>query len=321
MSFRLPSLLDTALDRTVVPGYSRLGFLARRSGWPKDDPAPDALRGMTVLVTGANSGVGKAASEAAARLGATVLMTVRNQERGEQARQEVVAAVPDGDVRLELCDVSDLAGVAKFAAQLSGRIDRLDVLIHNAGAMPGERTETDEGHEVALATHVLGPLLLSEKLRPILSASPDPRVIWVSSGGMYAQALAVEDPEFRHGRYRGATAYARSKRMQVELLPILAQRWTADHITVHGMHPGWADTPGVTTSLPTFRRLTGPLLRTPAEGADTLVWLAATRPTPRSGQFWQDRRPRATHYLSRTRASAADQERFWRFCRDAVGID
>ncbi|MEO9220674.1 MAG: SDR family NAD(P)-dependent oxidoreductase, partial [Mycobacteriaceae bacterium] len=130
MSFSLPPLLDTALDRAVIPGYSRLGYWARSSGWPKDDPTPDALKGTTVLVTGANSGVGKATSEAVARLGATVLMTVRNRERGEQARQEILAAVPDADVRLELCDVSDLAGVETFAAELSGRIHRLDVLIH-----------------------------------------------------------------------------------------------------------------------------------------------------------------------------------------------
>lgn len=320
MSIRLPPLLDTVLDRTVLPGYSRLGLLARRGGWADDDPAPEALRAKTVLVTGANSGLGKAASEAAARLGATVLMTVRNRVRGERARAEILAAAPGADVRVEVCDVSSLAAVGDFAAELVRRLPRLDVLIHNAGALPEERTQTAEGHEVTVATHVLGPLLLSERLRPILAASPDPRVIWVSSGGVYAQRLPVEDPEYRQGRYRGATAYARSKRMQVALLPILARRWSGDGITVHGMHPGWADTPGVATSLPTFRRWTAPLLRTAEEGADTIVWLAATQPTPPSGRFWQDRRPRPEHYLARTRESAADRDRFWRFCRDATGI-
>lgn len=321
MAFRLPAPLDTALDRTIMPGYSRLGLWARRPGWPEDDPKPDALRGKTVLVTGANSGIGKAACEAVARLGATVLMTVRDRERGEQARQEVAAAVPGAELQVEVCDVSSLAAVRDFAADLVRRLPRLDVLAHNAGALPESRTETAEGHEVTLATHVLGPLLLTERLRPILAASPDPRVIWMSSGGMYAQPLRADDPEYRSGKYGGAAAYARSKRMQVALLPILAQRWADDGIAVHAMHPGWADTPGVATSLPGFRKLTAPLLRTPAEGADTMVWLAATQPPPPTGKFWHDRRPRPTHYLRRTQESAADRQRFWDFCRDAVGLD
>ena len=86
------------------------------------------------------------------------------------------------------------------------------------------------------------------------------------------------------------------------------------------MHPGWADTPGVATSLPGFRLVTGPLLRTPEEGADTAVWLAATRPAPPSGGFWHDRRPRPEHYLPLTRYGDDDRERLWQFCADAVGI-
>jgi len=316
------ALLDTALDSSVVPGYSRLGYLIRRGSWAQGDPAPGALHGKTALVTGANSGIGKATSTGMARLGATVLMTVRNRERGEQARREVLAEVPDADLRVEMCDVSNLgAAVRSFAADLTGRGQQLDVLVHNAGALPESRTESEEGHEVTLATHVLGPLLLTEQLTPALAASTDARVIFVSSGGMYTQALPVTDPEYRDGQYRGATAYARSKRMQVALLPVLADRWAATNITVHAMHPGWADTPGVASSLPGFHRLTGPLLRTPAEGADTIVWLAATAPAPPSGQFWHDRRTRPTHYLPHTRESAHDCTQFWQFCAEATHID
>jgi len=176
------ALLDTALDSSVVPGYSRLGYLIRRGSWAQGDPRPGALHGKTALVTGANSGIGKATSTGMARLGATVLMTVRNRERGEQARREVLAEVPDADLRVEMCDVSNLAAVRTFAADLNGRGQQLDVLVHNAGALPESRTETDEGHEVTLATHVLGPVLLTEQLTPALAASTDARVIFVSSG-------------------------------------------------------------------------------------------------------------------------------------------
>jgi NAD(P)-dependent dehydrogenase (short-subunit alcohol dehydrogenase family) len=163
-------------------------------------------------------------------------------------------------------------------------------------------------------------VLLTELLLPVLAESPDPRVIFMSSGGMYTQALPAADPEYRNGRYRGAIAYARTKRMQVALTPILAERWAAQQVSVYCMHPGWADTPGVSDALPLFRMVTGPLLRSPEEGADTAVWLAATTPAPPTGRFFHDRRPRPEHYLPFTRESDRDRQSLWRYCMDAIGI-
>ena len=163
--------------------------------------------------------------------------------------------------------------------------------------------------------------MLTERLLPVLAHSADPRVTFMSSGGMYTQALPAADPEYRKGRYRGAIDYARTKRMQVALTPILAERWTAQHISVYCMHPGWADTPGVAASLPVFRMLTGPLLRSPEEGADTAVWLAAATPAPPTGRFYHDRRPRPEHYLPFTRESDRDRRLLWQYCAQASGID
>ncbi|MGW4523885.1 SDR family NAD(P)-dependent oxidoreductase [Amycolatopsis sp. NPDC004378] len=308
-------LLDTLLDRTVVLGYSRVGYALRRRTWAVDDPAPDALGGRVALVTGASSGLGEATAAGLARLGAEVVLVVRDLERGERALGRVRAAVPEAKVRTSRCDVADFASVREFAARES----RVDVLVHNAGVLPPERAESVDGHEVTFATHVLGPLLLTELLRPALRASADARVIWVSSGGMYTQPLAAEDPEYRSGRYRGATAYARTKRMQVEFTPLLAERWRPDGIAVHSTHPGWADTPGLADSLPAFRRVLEPALRTADEGADTAVWLAGTRPAPPSGRFWHDRRERPRHLLPHTRPRPGETERLLRHCLDAVG--
>jgi dehydrogenase/reductase SDR family member 12 len=122
----LQSLLDMALDRTVAPGYTSVGYRLRQAGWA-DDPAPDVLRGHTALVTGANRGIGKAIAAGLARLGATVLLTVRDRDSGEQARDDIIEAESDADVRVEVCDVSDLATVRAFAADLAGRVPRLDV--------------------------------------------------------------------------------------------------------------------------------------------------------------------------------------------------
>jgi dehydrogenase/reductase SDR family protein 12 len=316
----LRSLLDTALDRSIVGGYSRIGYQLRRLGWP-DDPQPNALKGKTALVTGANRGIGKAIATGLAQLGATVLLTVRDKASGEEARKEIVDANPEADVQVEVCDVSDLSAVRAFAADLSARVWELDVLIHNAGVLPAERTETADRHEVTLATHVLGPVLLTERLLPVLRGAEDPRVILMSSGGMYTQSLAADDPEYFDEPYSGVTAYARTKRMQVALTPILARHWADDNIRVYAMHPGWADTPGVATSLPAFRSLTGPLLRTPEQAANTAIWLAATQPAPPTGGFWHDRRPRPEHYLPWTRHGERERERLWRYCAYSVGID
>ena len=160
---------------------------------------------------------------------------------------------------------------------------------------------------------------MTERLRPVL-AGHDARVVLVSSGGMYAQRLPVHDPDYRRGDYKGTVAYARSKRMQVALAPLMQERWRGDGIGVQVMHPGWADTPGVASSLPLFRKVTGPLLRDVEAGADTVVWLAATQPQPPGGRFWHDRAERGTHYRSSTRESPADRDRMWTWVLDAAGV-
>jgi NAD(P)-dependent dehydrogenase (short-subunit alcohol dehydrogenase family) len=315
----LTRALDTALDRTVVPGYSSIGYRLRRAWWP-DDPRPEALAGKVALVTGAGSGLGQATALGLARLGASVHLLVRDPAKGAAAADVVRAEVPQADVHVQLCDVSDLAAVRRFAEAFAREVPRLDVLVHNAGTLPAERTESVDGHELTVAVHVLGPVLMTELLRPVL-AGHDARVVFVSSGGMYAQRLPADDPEYLRGEYRGTTAYARSKRMQVALTPVLQERWRSDGIGVHVMHPGWAATPGVTSSLPTFARLTAPVLRDAAAGADTVVWLAATEPAPPGGRFWHDRAPRATHYRRGTRETAEDRDRVWRWVLEAVGLD
>ncbi len=128
---------------------------------------------------------------------------------------------------------------------------------------------------------------------------------------MYTQRIDVDDLQSENG-YRGSVAYARTKRGQVILTEMWAEAEAESGVVVHAMHPGWADTPGVATSLPRFRKLTGPLLRTPEEGADTIVWLAAAdEPGESTGLFWLDRRPRPTHRLPGTRETPAERDRLW----------
>ncbi|HEX6246592.1 MAG TPA: SDR family NAD(P)-dependent oxidoreductase [Nocardioidaceae bacterium] len=316
----LTSVLDRALDRSVVLGFTRIGPALRRRWWP-DDPAPGSLRGSVVAVTGANSGLGKATTAGAARLGAEVRMLCRSVEKGEAARQEVLREVPGAVLRVHECDISDLGSLGEVAAGILTDVPRLRGLVHNAGVMPPERTETPEGHETTLATHVLGPHLLTHLLRDALAADGAGRVVFVVSGGMYTQRLRLDDPEYTRGDYSPPVAYARTKRMQVHLAQAWARELAADGVSVHSMHPGWADTPGVQSSLPGFHRLTGPLLRTLDEGADTTVWLLAAPEGARtSGLFWHDRAPTYTSYFSRTEPTPEQVEALWRLCVDQTGV-
>jgi len=320
---RLARGVDTFMDRTVAPGYTRIGpaVRSRLPGWPADPPRR-ALAGRVAAVTGATSGLGLATAQGLARLGADLCLVVRDLEKGVRLKSRLDAEFPGVQVAVARCDVSDLDDVRRFAGRLA--LDHLDVLVHNAGAMPETRTESAQGHELSMALHVLGPLLMTELLRPKLAGTTGGsggRVLLVTSGGMYGQRLRADDPEFTHGEYSPTTAYARSKRAQVELLPMLAKRWSEDCIGVHATHPGWADTPGVVDSMPRFHKLTGPLLRDAAGGADTTVWLAAVEPQPASGELWHDRRPRPTHLVRRTRTGEAERTELWEWARDQTGLD
>lgn len=306
----LNAALDRALDLTIAPGYSRLGYELRRRSWPGHGEELPRMDGQVVLVTGATAGIGRAAAERFAALGARVLLLGRNAERAETARREIVAATGNADVTTYLADLGSLASVHEAAVRITEQELTLDVLVNNAGVMSPTRQLSVDGFELTFATNLLGTFLLTEGLTPLLVSSAPARIITVSSGGMYGQKLRLDDLQTERMEYAAAAVYARTKRAQV----ILTQHWSAqlaDHgVSVHAMHPGWADTPGVETSLPRFHKLLGPALRTPAQGADTIVWLAAAaEPARRSGRFWHDRRPRRIDLLPTTRGEPGDGER------------
>jgi dehydrogenase/reductase SDR family protein 12 len=310
--------LDTILDRTIVAGYTNVGYRIRSRGWHAADlPRMD---GKVAAVTGATSGLGLAAAEGFARLGASVWLIVRDRERGERARSEIVARSGSEDVQLGVCDLSKLASVRSFAGRFPGRVPRLDVLVNNAGAMTQQRELSADGIELTFATNVIGPFALTNLLTPLLQRSAPSRIINVSSGGMYAQRLPIDDLQSTRGSFDGAVAYARSKRAEVVLTEIWAHRLAGSGVTVHAMHPGWADTPGIRSSLPRFYQATRPLLRTPAQGADTIVWLgAADGPAQHPGRFWHDRRSRPVHLLPWTRETPADRVSLWEQCVELSG--
>ncbi len=304
-------LLDKLLDASVLLSFDRTGFRRHARRFVAAD-LQTKLTGKVVLVTGANSGLGLATARALAALDARVRMLCRDPARGAQAFDAVKAEHPAADVRLLPLDVSLLGDVERFAAAFD---EPVDVLVNNAGVLPDTLRRTSEGHELTFATNVLGPFALTAALLPKLRAASG-RVVTVSSGGMYTQRLELPLLEARVEPFDGVTAYAQTKRAEVVLNELWAAREPA--VTFSVMHPGWADTPSVKTSLPRVHQVTRPLLRSSEEGADTVVWLTAcARLSGISGQFWFDRAAAPTQVFPWTRESPADRAALWELCARA----
>ncbi len=316
--------VDAALEWSVIGSFTRVGPALRKrlDHWAAPDGAK--LAGRVVVLSGGTSGLGLEAARAFAKMGASVEIIARNAAKAESTCAELRHETGNPKVGFVVADTGDLTALRRAASTLLDRHPAIHVLIHNAGALDDIRQMSPQGLELTLASQVVGPFLLTGLLLPALKRGALARVLWVSSGGMYSEPLSVDRLEMSVADYNGTTAYARAKRAQVTLAELWAKRLAPDRISVHSMHPGWANTPGVARSLPTFRSVVGPLLRTPADAADTLVWLAVDdAPLMESGRFWLDRRPRPLHRLASTRRSdtAEERERLWTWAIEKSGLE
>lgn len=316
---QLTKLKNKILDESVVFSYDRGGYQRHALRFEEGALERD-LSERVALVTGANSGIGKETAAALAGRGAETWLLCRNAERAESARREINFLTGNDRVFTATIDLSDSESIRRFVAGFER--DKVDILVHNAGVLPDEELMTPDGLELTVATNLVGPFLLTWLLRERLLRSEDGRLIHVTSGGMYSRKLSVERLGARGGRFDGVTAYADTKRALVVLNEQLAERFTGTDVTVHATHPGWADTPAVRSSLPRFWKLARSILRTPAQGADTVVWLAvAPEAKEQTGRLWFDREPQRTHLVSWTKESVDERERLWRQLCDWIGVD
>jgi NAD(P)-dependent dehydrogenase (short-subunit alcohol dehydrogenase family) len=308
---KLPSV-DDVLDAFVIPGFSKIGYAvrSRASDWKPLDSY--SLRDKTVVVTGHTSGIGFATAVALRAMGASLYLVGRDEQRSNEAADRIRESAPGGagsssssasSVTVGVADMGELSQVRELAERIAASGTRVDVLVHNAGALLKQRARTSWGEDQIVASQVVGPHLLTSLLLPMLRDTHG-RVITVSSGGMYPvglpylagdRSLAMPD-----AAYDGTKQYAIAKRAQVTLNEMWAAREPQVHF--HAMHPGWADTPGVASSIPGFRKVMLPVLRSSAEGADTVAWLAADDLAgTTSGRFWCDRHVRPIHKLPATK--------------------
>lgn len=306
------TFLDSLLEITVLGSFSRLGPAIRRRLFTWTDPVPGALAGRTIVLTGPTSGLGRETADRLAELGARIVLVGRDPAKLERVREALTDRHGEDRFPTVVADLSSLDQVHAAVEHIRATETRLDVLIDNAGAMSPERSTTADGLETTFATMVAGPFALVAGLLPLLRSTPDSRVIAVTSGGQYAQSLHLDDLQYVAEPFDGVRAYARAKRAQVSLIREWARRLAGAGVRFASMHPGWTDTPGLEASLPGFRRWMGPLLRTPRDGADTIVWLAsAAADAIAPGRLYLDRRPRPFDRLPGTRVPFADRIRLW----------
>ncbi|MBL8336334.1 MAG: SDR family NAD(P)-dependent oxidoreductase [Rhodoferax sp.] len=285
-----------------TPSYTQIGYRARSLLWrnPKAD-----FSGQHWVVTGASGGLGRFIALEAARLGATVTAVARSQAKLDQV---VADGRAQGHQRIDtaLCDFSLQTDTQRLVRDLAARGRPIDVLVNNVGLLNHAHVITAEGREHSYTTNLLSHYVLTEGLiRAGAFRKERPLVINMTSGGGYNVALSTRalntlDPK----KFNGTLAYGWHKRAQM----VLNQHWRDTYgpkgFTFYVMHPGWADTDGVKTSLPRFREVLKSVLRDARSGTDTALWLAAVRPPQREEEsVWFDRKQRAAHVYPHTRTS------------------
>ncbi|MHA2141610.1 MAG: SDR family oxidoreductase [Candidatus Thorarchaeota archaeon] len=197
--------------------------------------------GKVCIVTGSNSGIGKETALALTGMGATVVMAVRDLERGEKARDEIIKRIGKDTPDLMKCDLSSTKSIQQFVGEFSAKYDRLDVLINNAGAGFNKRQVTEDGFEMSLAVNYLGPFLLTRELLPILKRSAPSRVINLSSGTHTRAKIDFDDIQSERG-FNGMRAYGSTKLMILMYTYELARRLEGTGVTANVVHPGFAAT-------------------------------------------------------------------------------
>ena len=243
-----------------------------------------SLKGKTAVITGASSGIGKVTALELANLGANVVMVCRNQSKAEDTRNEIVKATGNENITLILADLALMQEVERAATEINEQFSKLDILINNAGIMPGKRKVTAEGHEISWATNYLSAFLLTNLLTDKLLAAENARIINVSSEAHRLGQLNFQDMHSPK-KYSALTAYSDSKLANILFTYELARRLELTDITVNCLHPGVVATNFASENAGSYKYLFllgKPFMTSPEKGARTTVYLAAS---PEAGKF------------------------------------
>lgn len=291
---------------------------------------PD-LDGMTVLVTGSNTGIGLETAAALAAAGATTVLACRNMSKAEEARTEIIGRGGRGPVEIVRLDLASQGQIAEAAAEVLERFPRIDRLINNAGVMADERTETEDGHELLLGTNHFGHFAFTGRILPAVLAAPNSRIVTVTSLSQKVGRLRWDDLHLNN-RFRPFVAYAQSKLANITFAVALQKRLAAAGEDTSSLvaHPGFADTnilPGGKRELSPFqRRFAERFVQTPADASRPSL-RAATDPRAYGGEFYGPSNrleingsPVAVR-PSRRALDEGEQQRLWDVSVEHTGVE
>jgi len=285
-------------------------------------PPVPSMDGKTVIITGGNSGIGKAAAVALAGAGARVVITARSEQRGTAAVADIRDRSGSSAVELSVFDLADLSSVRAGAADLLGRCPRIDVLVNNAGLILSDRTLSADGYEATLAINHLGPFLLTDLLRPRLVESAPARVVNVASTAHNLARKGMEFDDLMAERsYKQMHVYGRSKLANILFTTELADRLAGTGVTANSLHPGSVATgyarDGDTTGFLAWGvKVYAPFSLTPEQGARTTVYLASSPEVEGvTGRYFAKCKEKTPSAQARDAAAAA---RLWAVSEELV---
>src|SRR5262245_56826593 len=278
------------------------------------------MRGKTVVITGATSGIGQVAAEKLAAMGARLVLVARDKARGEAQLARLRQLGPGANHAIHLADLSRLAEMKRVAAEIAATEPRIDVLINNAGALFASRQVTPDGLELTFATNHLAYFVLTHGLREPLRASAPARVVNVASDAHKGKRLDFSD--LQSGKnYRGFYVYGRSKLCNILFTRELARRWAGSGVNANSLHPGFVAT--------RFGDQSGGLLSwavrtakffaiSPQKGAETIIHLASSpEVADADGLYFYKCRPSTPTKEAQDDASA---RRLWQESEKLAGI-
>ncbi|MDG5789393.1 SDR family oxidoreductase [Evansella sp. AB-P1] len=280
-------------------------------------------RQVTTLVTGANSGMGKATAMDFAKSKAKVIMLCRNKQKGEAAQKDIIQESGNQDVHLHLCDFSKLDDVRQVGRIINEEYDFLDVVVNNAAIITTRRQETAEGYELQFGVNHLAPFLLTNLLLEKLKASAPARIINVSSGAHSFGKIDFSDLQTLNKRYRTFKVYGQSKLANILFTNELVRRLEGTGVTANSLHPG-----AVSTNLgidretgfgKTIVSMLKPFFKTPEKGAETAIYLATSPEVEGvTGKYFINKKPVETKGATKDEEVAKE---LWRISDELVGLN
>ncbi|MEM7331104.1 MAG: SDR family oxidoreductase [Chloroflexota bacterium] len=271
------------------------------------------MQDKVVIVTGANSGIGRVTARELAKMGPTVVMVCRSQERGAEALAHVKKESNNPNVHLMLCDFSSQQSIESFATQFKADFDRLDVLVNNAGTIFNERLESVDGLEMTLAVNHMGYFILTHHLLDLLKATVLSRIVNVSSMAHQVDKGVNFDDIQRKNGYSAFQVYGESKLMNLMFTYALDRRLAGMNVTVNALHPGFVRTNFGRNTMGLLGKIIAPAAMlfgvNDKEGAKTQIYLATSPEVEGvSGQYWV--KSKQTESSAHSHDEAA-QERLW----------